>query len=124
MTDKITKTVQEFDRAQDLDKQLNFEQIIMSFAIKDKKSNSFLEPFFNRSVVNACRQFSQLISDERNNVLYTYPEDFDLYLLGHFSLSDGSFTPANIIVSTGEEAQLTYFKHIQQVNSKFGGNQS
>lgn len=124
MTENSTQIVQEFDKAQELDNKLKYHQQLMCFAIKDKKSNSFLDPFFNRSVVNACRQFSQLISDERNNVLFSYPEDFDLYILGYFTLEDGDFICLRELIMTGEEAQLTYFKHIQQVNSKVGVNQS
>ena len=60
------------------------------FAIKDKKANTFDQPFpaVNNSV--ACRMFADLVN-RQDNLIGQHPEDFDLYQLAYFDQETGLF---------------------------------
>lgn len=59
-------------------------------AVRDRAIDSFSRPFFVPSIGAAIRSFR----DEVNNAdspMYAHPEDYDLYELGWFEDSSGTF---------------------------------
>ena len=62
-------------------------------AVKDRAAEVFNRPFFvpHRNV--AVRDFTDEVNrNSAENALNRHPDDFDLYLLGHFDDSTGAFT--------------------------------
>ena len=71
-------------------------QVFYVFSIYDQAALIFSEPFADRSVGLALRAFSDAINGvgAKGPTQYsTHPDDFDLYLIGEFSDSDGVFKP-------------------------------
>ena len=60
------------------------------FTIKDIKSNCFHRPFFAQNKIQAQRDFARIANDKESPI-GNYPEDFQLFSLGVFHDSDGSF---------------------------------
>lgn len=60
------------------------------YAIRDKKADTFDQPFpaVNNSV--AIRMFADL-ANRQDNLIGQHPEDFDLYQLAFFDPEDGQF---------------------------------
>lgn len=66
-----------------------FQQV---FSVYDKKIASYSPPFFTNHVANATRMFSDLInSNSRDNMVFQYPADFDLYHIAVFDDVTGKF---------------------------------
>lgn len=60
--------------------------------VRDIRADVFGNPFFMQSVGQAERQFSDEINRAaEDNVMYKHPEDFELYMLGHFDAQTGRF---------------------------------
>lgn len=60
--------------------------------IRDRAANVFGQPVYNLSTGAAVRGFKDEINrSHEGNLLYTHPEDFDLYELGIYDDSDGTF---------------------------------
>jgi hypothetical protein len=53
------------------------------FAMKDKKVNAYMQPFFMRSPAEALRAFEATAKDPKTNV-YKHPEDYSLYHVGKY----------------------------------------
>lgn len=64
--------------------------ILHMYAIRDIKARVYHAPFFQRSVVEAVRMFTQLINDPQT-FISKYPEDYELFELGDFSDDDGKW---------------------------------
>jgi len=62
------------------------------FAIRDSKSESYNQPFFNHTHGEAERNFAQLASDPKSTV-NQFPEDFDLFYLGTYNDQTGEISP-------------------------------
>lgn len=61
-------------------------------AIRDRASDMFGNPIFVAARGQAIRNFQDEVNRvAENNPLNSHPEDFDLYELGSFDTSDGSF---------------------------------
>lgn len=61
------------------------------YAIRDAKSEAFLNPFFKITHGEAERDFHQAVNDPQTS-LNKYPEDFDLYYLGQYDDRSGKLT--------------------------------
>lgn len=62
------------------------------FSVRDRAIDAFGQPFFASSTGGAIRGFSDEVNrTAENNQLNKHPEDFDLYLLGEFDDSTGTF---------------------------------
>lgn len=61
------------------------------FSIKDSEANLWHTPFFNRSGTQAKRMVGMTVND-KNSILSQYPEQFEVYLLGHFNDHTGKIT--------------------------------
>lgn len=60
------------------------------YAIRDTKVRIFHAPFFQRSVVEAVRMFTQAVNDPQA-FISKYPTDYDLFELGSFEDQEGKF---------------------------------
>ena len=66
--------------------------ILFIMCMRDRSADVFGQPSFHLSVGGAVRGFGDEINRvDANNVLNRHPEDFDLYQLGTYDDSDGSF---------------------------------
>lgn len=61
-------------------------------AIRDIKANCFGQPNFVTNIGSAIRSFGdECQREDRNNMLYMHPEDFELYELGWWGDGDAHF---------------------------------
>jgi len=78
------------------------------FSVRDRAIDAFGQPFFGSSTGGAIRGFSDEVNRAAdNNQLHKHPDDFDLYLLGEFDDSTGTFEatrPQQIAV--GKDLQI------------------
>lgn len=58
------------------------------FSIRDSKAEIFNPPFFSKSHGEAERNFTALVRDNKSQ-LNQFPEDFDLYFVGHYDDQTG-----------------------------------
>lgn len=58
------------------------------YAVRDSKAESWSFPFQSDNNATAIRDFSTLVKDGRT-LVGQHPEDFDLFFVGSFGLSDG-----------------------------------
>lgn len=66
--------------------------IQMMFSIKDLKSETFNPPFYQKKMDEAIRTFTKICNDSQS-LLYQFPEDFVLILIGSFDDDTGVLTP-------------------------------
>ena len=59
-------------------------------AIRDKKANVYLPPFFTDNA-NTARRSLALPANSDESFIGLYPEDYDVYRLGHFDEQTGRF---------------------------------
>lgn len=81
-------------------------------SMKDRAADAFARPMFVPSIGVAIRSFSDEINRQaEDNQLYAHPDDFDLYDLGVFDDSDGSFVlhekPIQIAIGKQVKIQTT-----------------
>lgn len=63
------------------------------FAVRDRASVQFGNPMFLISEGQAVRSFGAEVNRaDKDNGLYLYPDDFDLYALGEFDTESGLFS--------------------------------
>lgn len=60
------------------------------YSIRDAKTETFSNPFYNHTHGEAERNFKTAINDDKTK-LGQYPEDFDLYYLGKYDDNEGKF---------------------------------
>lgn len=60
------------------------------FSVYDKKAGVYSNPFTQITPAAALRDFGQATNDPES-LLYSNPEDFDLYHLGQFEDESGKF---------------------------------
>lgn len=69
------------------------------YSIRDAKGEIFNQPFYKKTHGEAERDFQTLCKDEKS-MPHQYPEDFDLYFLGHYDDQTGKIqsldTPQHI----------------------------
>lgn len=64
-------------------------QVYRMFSIYDKKSGSYMRPFFGLNSASVVRDLVHTLP--KDNVVALAPEDFSLWELGAFNDEDGSF---------------------------------
>ena len=78
------------------------------FAIRDRATGLYAQPFYSASVAAAVRMFQDEVNrKDDNNQLFKHPEDFDLYMFGTFDDNLGTFEcgqPAQVAV--GKDSKL------------------
>lgn len=79
-------------------------------ATYDQASQAFMSPFVVPSEGVAIRSFMDAINNSQQaNDLSAHPEDFDLYVIGHFNASTGLVTaidPLGKPLLQGKQAKL------------------
>lgn len=66
------------------------------FAIYDTKSKDFHTPFFQNTPQNAIRAFKTEVNrQDAGNMLYLYPDEYELHYLGEFDQITGELRPAS-----------------------------
>ena len=78
------------------------------FSIRDRAADLFGRPFYTNTNGSAVRSFTDEINrNNPDNALSAHPEDFDLYLLGEFDDSDGSFNcHAPEMIAIGKDVKI------------------
>jgi len=72
------------------------------YAIKDVTANEYNTPFIQPSDVHALRVFKTEINRAgADNLLYLYPEEYELHYLGSFDTENASIVPENKLLSPG-----------------------
>lgn len=66
---------------------------VMVFSILDKKSKVYFQPYFLSNEAIAVREFSKLVNNTDGNIKL-FPEDFELYKIGEFDMSEGRLYPS------------------------------
>lgn len=61
------------------------------FAIRDKKANVFLPPMFSDNI-NTVKRSMILPANSEDSFIGLYPDDYDVYRLGHFDDQTGKLT--------------------------------
>lgn len=82
-----------------MEKEITFRTLLMC-AFYDKKSHQYDTPFFVRNELSAKRHFH--IVSEKNDIIKTFLDDFDLYHLGEFG-SDGHFKSDERLIMEGKD---------------------
>lgn len=82
--------------------------ILLIFSVRDRATDSFGTPMFLMSRGQAVRSFTDEVNRAAaDNQLYQHPDDFDLYYLGEYVTSDGSFrTVAPEMILIGKSAAI------------------
>jgi len=62
--------------------------MVKIFAIRDKKADSYMVPFFQHNAPLAMRSVAGAMMDDTTS-LAQYPDDFDLYELGTYDDQSG-----------------------------------
>ncbi len=60
------------------------------YAIRDNKIGSFAPPCLFDNDATAIRAFGDLVSRDKDSLMYLHPEDFSLWSLGEFETENGS----------------------------------
>jgi len=78
------------------------------FSIRDRAADLYGRPFYSNTVGSAIRSFSDEINRvSQDNQLNQHPDDFDLYYLGEFDDSNGSFETVNPeMVGIGKDLKI------------------
>ena len=78
------------------------------FAIKDRATDQFGTPMFLISTGQAIRSFADEVNrEDKQNQLYTHPDDFDLYDLGEFETDQGRFKTIDPkTITLGKEVKI------------------
>lgn len=65
---------------------------LILFTVKDLKAESFGRPILQRALGEAIRAFSDEVNN-RESLLNSHPEDFQLFRIGTFSQLTGELVP-------------------------------
>jgi len=65
---------------------------VRCYCVFDRKSAVYNTPYFLINDQVAIRQFS-VIANDKESMVYKYPEDFCLYYVGDFDMMKGEITP-------------------------------
>lgn len=85
---------------------LDYNHKINCYAVYDLKSDHYDIPFFSKNDLFAKRKF---IIDVRNRSMNTmishFKDDFELRLVGYYSLYTGEFDNSNKLIAKGTEVK-------------------
>lgn len=87
--------------------------ILKAFSIFDNKALQYHPPYFASTDGQAVRSFSDLVSDSNTNV-GRHPNDYALFLIGHYDDQTGRFAEVFPVVHVVDAAAL-----VPKVNSSF-----
>jgi len=66
---------------------------LLAYAVFDKKTAAYHQPFFVSHEAHAIRSVSAAVN-EKGNTLNQYPSDYTLNFVGSFTDHDGMFVPS------------------------------
>lgn len=69
--------------------------IMKIFAVKDRKVEAFLQPFFSPTLGSAIRSLSEVLEDEKHT-FSKHAADYVLYDLGEYDDATGCIAPGDI----------------------------
>lgn len=76
------------------------------YAIKDIKGGEYNTPFFQMTDAHALRIFRTEVNRASDqNLIYLYPEDFELFRLGTFESETGKIEPENERLISGPKVK-------------------
>lgn len=66
-------------------------------AVRDSAAGAYSRPFTSPTVALATRSFtSEVNRNAADNLMYTHPEDFELWHLQNFDEESGNFLPVEV----------------------------
>ena len=74
--------------------------IVQLYAVRDKKTETFMTPVFQQTKGAAIRSFTDAMQSKEQNNLNQHPEDYSLYEVGKWDDQKG------VIISQAEPEQL------------------
>lgn len=74
-------------------------------AVKDLKSDHFLQPQFSRSLADVMRSW-ELVSNEGNSLVSKFPDDYVLYKLAEFNPDTGEIASLSHPESLASAAEM------------------
>lgn len=74
-------------------------------AVRDVKSDTYLQPQFNRSLPDAMRSW-EVVCNEGDSLVSRFPDDFYLHHLGDFDIATGVLTPLHHPVNLGSASDF------------------
>lgn len=81
-------------------------------AVKDVKSDSYLQPQFVRSLPDALRAW-EVVANEGDSLVSRFPDDFYLHHLGEFDVNTGVIT---VLARPNSLGSAREFKKKQEAN--------
>lgn len=82
------------------------------YAIRDTKSQRFLQPMCDVNDATAKRGFSQAVNSE-NGIIGFAPKDFDLYKIAEFDDEKGKYIPLEVIELVVNGAALLFERNVE-----------
>lgn len=73
------------------------------YAIRDAKTEAWLQPMFFVNTAQALRQFGDSLQDE--NTFSKHPEDFSLWQLGEYDDTTGKLSPLDTPTCIGQAVE-------------------
>jgi len=86
------------------------------YTVYDCKAEAYLNPFYSASRGQAIRSWEKACNDPQTSMC-EYPQDFTLFEIGDFDISNGQFYPyeSKISLGTGVEFKKTPIQNIRQL---------
>jgi len=75
------------------------------YCVRDRKSNSYWKPVYDRDHVMAIRSFEDTCK-QSESLLHKWPNDFELMYLGEFDEVTGKFTVLDVPTVMAEPNQF------------------
>lgn len=92
------------DKIKDKVEDIRAPRRIGIYATRDSKTGEYNSPYFQPTDAAAIRLFRLEINRaDTTNLLYNYPEDFELYRLGSFNLDAGEIRPELTLLAKGPQ---------------------
>lgn len=66
--------------------------LLKVYSIRDRKTEMYNTPWFQKSHGEAERSFTSMAMDEKTTI-NQYPEDYDLYFIGEYNSDTGCLIP-------------------------------
>lgn len=76
----------------------------MIYAIRDKKAEAFMQPYYANTPGLAIRTFETNVN-QQDSIFNAYPDDFELYEIGTFDDAKGKVIPHehNVLLGTARD---------------------
>lgn len=92
---------------------------LLAFSVYDEKVQAFNAPFFQTTLGQAVRSYSDIVNDAES-VIHRHPGDYVLYHMGEFDDGEGTFTSQVPPVRLGSGLEYVEVKPGGEVPVRFG----